>query len=302
MQSTKTLPDITDTKSELAGHPLQWVGMEKIAVPLTLDLGSGQQQTVAAKANVYVSLDDTSVKGIHMSRLHAHLNELADKTCNQDALNGLLENIVASQKGISKSAKVDMVFDLLLPKKSLLSDESGFQIYRVEINSQRLNNRSHHQLAVTIPYSSTCPCSAALARQLTANAIDKAFPSPEIDKQDLLSWVQATTVATPHSQRSYAELHLLLGQNPWPALPDFIRQVEEAIGTSTQTMVKRIDEQEFARLNANNLMFCEDAARKIKALLETFDWISDYHFKVDHQESLHAHNAVVIDQKYPIQE
>lgn len=70
-----------------------------------------------------------------------------------------------------------------------------------------------------------------------------------------------------------------------------------AIGTPLQTLVRRSDEQEFARLNADNLMFCEDAARKIKATLEQSEWILDYWFKVEHQESLNAHNAVVVDQK-----
>ena len=64
-----------------------------------------------------------------------------------------------------------------------------------------------------------------------------------------------------------------------------------------QTAVKRQDEQEFARLNGSNLMFCEDTARRIKSYLETMPNVTDYWFKVEHQESLHAHNAVVIDYK-----
>jgi len=45
-------------------------------------------------------------------------------------------------------------------------------------------------------------------------------------------------------------------------------------------------------------MFCEDAARRIKSTLEQAEFINNYWFKVEHQESLHAHNAVVIDQKH----
>jgi GTP cyclohydrolase I len=44
-------------------------------------------------------------------------------------------------------------------------------------------------------------------------------------------------------------------------------------------------------------MFCEDAARRIKGGLERMHFVEDYWFKVEHQESLHAHNAVVIDAK-----
>ena len=47
-----------------------------------------------------------------------------------------------------------------------------------------------------------------------------------------------------------------------------INTLEDELKTPVQAAVKREDEQEFARLNGQNLMFCEDAARKIKALLE----------------------------------
>ena len=81
------------------------------------------------------------------------------------------------------------------------------------------------------------------------------------------------------------------------AIDTLIEQLEQAIGTPVQTAVKREDEQAFAKLNGENLMFCEDAARRLKAMLNQQTDIADYWFKIEHQESLHAHNAVVIDQK-----
>ena len=45
--------------------------------------------------------------------------------------------------------------------------------------------------------------------------------------------------------------------------------MEAALGTPVQTAVKREDEQAFARLNAANLMFCEDAARRVAAVLSS---------------------------------
>ena len=299
MQPNTKLPDIAKTHIDTAHYSLQWVGMEDIAVPIKLETNNQAEQVIPAKANVYVSLDDKEEKGIHMSRLHAILNQLASQSCDKEKLDNLLKDMVTSQKGISQSAKIDLMFDLLMPKPSLLSNEVGYQTYPIEIQGQVVNGNYDYQLKITIPYSSTCPCSAALARQLLANAIDKEFLNQNIDKKTLLTWVQATSVATPHSQRSYAYLNLILGNNPWPSLSTLIMQFEEAIGTAVQTMVKRTDEQEFARLNAENLMFCEDAARSIKTMLEQFSWLKDYQFKIEHQESLHAHDAVVIDRKYP---
>ena len=47
---------------------------------------------------------------------------------------------------------------------------------------------------------------------------------------------------------------------------------------------------------AEYTMFCEDAARRVKHTLAEMDAVKSYWLKVEHQESLHAHNAVVIDQ------
>ncbi|MDO6748168.1 GTP cyclohydrolase FolE2 [Gilvimarinus sp. 1_MG-2023] len=298
MQQNKQLPDIANTRTHSATNSLRWVGMEAIAVPLTLASENGGQQQVTAKANIYVSLDDPSAKGIHMSRLHRRLNQLENNLCDKAQLDALLHEIVFSQGEISKSAKIELSFDFCLAKSSLLSDESGFQSYEVSISGEHHNGKNSYKLALTVPYSSTCPCSAALSRQLLAEAIDTQFVDGQINKQDLLSWVQATSVATPHSQRSYAYLNLSLRDDQWPSLKSLISQTEATLATPVQTMVKRRDEQDFARLNAENLMFCEDAARKLKAMLEYCDWVQDYWFKVEHQESLHAHNAVVIDTKF----
>ena len=57
---------------------------------------------------------------------------------------------------------------------------------------------------------------------------------------------------------------------------------------------EREDEQEFARLNAANLMFCEDAGRRLKAMLDARADIADFHVRVEHHESLHAHDAVSV--------
>ena len=57
-----------------------------------------------------------------------------------------------------------------------------------------------------------------------------------------------------------------------------------------QTAVKRADEQAFARLNGQNLMYVEDAARRLQqALAGRFD---AYCVRVTHRESLHAHDAM----------
>lgn len=296
----KPLPDVTSDKHAETAATLQWVGMEDIAVPVAIPSKGNKPYSTSAKAGVYVNLADPKAKGIHMSRLHLMLNNLAELECNKANIDQLLDNMVASQGAISQQAKIKLAFDLMLNKPALLSDESGFQSYPIIIHAEKNNQGYSYELEVTVAYSSTCPCSASLAQQLYAKAVHKSFPGDTIDKAELMDWIQsqAGAVATPHSQRSYAYIRLAIGANNWPDLGALIVQLEAMIGTPVQTAVKRIDEQAFAKLNAENLMFCEDAARRIKFGLEALDYVQDYWFKVEHQESLHAHNAVVIDQKF----
>ena len=155
--------------------------------------------------------------------------------------------------------------------------EVGYQAYPVSLTGTVISGEVHYELGYTVPYSSTCPCSASLARQLFANAVDEQFEGDVIDKARLLEWMQSESgsVATPHAQRSYAYVKLVTDAPAWPAFDAVIRTIESTIGTPVQTAVKRVDEQEFARLNAQNLMFCEDAARRIKRALEAMPHVVD---------------------------
>jgi len=294
------MPDVTSDVVSASPATLQWVGMEQIAVPISMTLQDDALQQLSAKANVFVSLEKPEAKGIHMSRLHLALNKLAERECNQSSIDELLEEMVRSQEGISKNAKIELSFDLLLKKPALLSGEFGFQSYPVVLRAERHGTELNCEMEIVIPYSSTCPCSAALARQLYANAINQQFPDSTVEKVELMEWIQsqAGSVATPHSQRSYAYIKMALGKNEWPHLPSLVVELEQLIGTPVQTAVKLSDEQEFARLNAENLMFCEDAAKRVKLGLEGMKSVTDYWLKIQHRESLHAHDAVVVDQKF----
>ena len=75
-------------------------------------------------------------------------------------------------------------------------------------------------------------------------------------------------------------------------LVKIIDGIERALGTPVQAAVKRQDEQEFARRNGTQLMFCEDAGRKLKAHLNQLSEVEDFWARLEHWESLHPHDAV----------
>ena len=134
-----------------------------------------------------------------------------------------------------------------------------------------------------------------MSRELNAESFLATFGEGEVDADAVRDWLAGKDglAATPHAQRSVAEVEVELTDGfdhlPVAALADAL---EQALGTPVQTAVKREDEQAFARANAENLMFCEDAARRVGAALSALPWVSAWQAKVSHLESLHAHDAV----------
>jgi GTP cyclohydrolase I len=103
--------------------------------------------------------------------------------------------------------------------------------------------------------------------------------------------------ATPHSQRSTARVRVRLAPGFDLPIAELVDAIEVALATPVQTAVKREDEQAFARLNGENAMFCEDAARRIRGALDADERIADFNVRVAHHESLHAHDAVAVVSK-----
>lgn len=289
------LPDISanSTLPKAYSHCLDWVGMEKIALPVRIENTLCQSQV-----NAYVSLDDPLAKGIHMSRLYTRLLELSSVgNLNLMVLNSLLQDFLESHRDLSKHAKIEIQSELYIERPALISKLSGWKSYPFVLSCQLLNGQFLAELNVEIPYSSTCPCSAALSRNIIQQRFESALNNQEIrlDQQEILDWLSSTDAiaATPHSQRSFAILNFRLDQNiQHIPLILFINQAEQALMTPVQTAVKRIDEQAFAIANGQNLMFCEDALRRLYGTFLNHKSINGFNFKVIHAESLHAHDAV----------
>ncbi|WP_420598688.1 GTP cyclohydrolase FolE2 [Neptuniibacter sp.] len=283
--------------------PVDWVGMNGIKIPISIeDINMGFLDVIA-KIDSHVNLISNEDRGIHMSRIYIELCKfLKGGPININILQNLAKKILVSQNGISSRSQIKMDFDLSIPRRSLISDNTGWSNYSNSLNvALNETGEVRIELLTRIPYSSTCPCSAALSRQLLQKEFEQSFPSGEmISSETVQGWLlsEKGSYATPHSQRSLAtvcvELDKDLGAFPIMRLIDL---VEGSLKTAVLTVVKREDEQEFARLNGNNLMFCEDAARRIKNTLQHTKGFSDFWLKVEHFESLHAHDAVAFATK-----
>lgn len=291
MMTSLTLPDIA-TQSLPEAVPLEWVGMCGIAVPLQFE-----GRTLNAQADAGVNLEDGAARGIHMSRLYLALEALENTELSPLLLRRLLASFLDTHVGLSSKAQVSLRFEHLLKRPALVSPLAGWKSYPVSLDATTDNEMFHVELSVVIPYSSTCPCSAALARQLIQQQFLKDFPKQVPDQSTLLEWLGSNQgiVATPHSQRSEAQVRVRLRENlQHLPLSELIDTLERALGTAVQTAVKRADEQAFALANGQNLMFCEDAARRLHQALRQVRWVEGFSLRVEHAESLHAHDAVAI--------
>ena len=291
------LPDIA-----AAAHPdhagaLDWVGMDGIDLPLRYTDAQGNVLTAPARVSVQVNLADEHARGIHMSRLYLLLEKsVAEQPLTPASLRALLHALLESHAGLSTRVRLRIEYQHLLKRAALVSANTGWKAYPVNIEATLQDGHFAVQLGCEVQYSSTCPASLALSKQANQQQFDQDFSGATPTHHAVREWLgsERGMAAAPHAQRSTAKVRVRLANGFDLPVADLIDAIERALATPVQTAVKREDEQAFARLNAENPMFCEDAARRIRAVLEADPRIGGYHIVASHHESLHPHDAVAV--------
>lgn len=296
MAADSSLVDIALDHRASVGGRLDRVGMTEIELPVRVVSPDGIAGSVPARVDAFVSLDDPDAKGIHMSRLFLLAQETLEKEILSFAtLETLVRGFVASHQGVSRAAEVRVRFEVLLKRPALVSGFRGWRSYPTEMTATLDRGHLRRELRVRVTYSSTCPCSAALARQHVRDRFLEHFGGgAALSAETVAAWLASADgiTATPHSQRSHADVRVALAKDEGPSIQELIDRLEACLETPVQAAVKRVDEQEFARRNGMNPMFCEDAARRLSQLLASDPRLLGHSVEVEHQESLHAHDAV----------
>ena len=295
----REMPDIANEDLASVAGKLEWVGMNDIELPVRIEDDQGNLIQSTARVTAYVNLKDPDMRGIHMSRLYLHLDQaFGERPLTPATLRQLLRSFLDSHEGLSDRALVRVDFDYVIRRKALISDNVGWRRYPVSMIGILEGQEFALEMGLEVLYSSTCPCSAALARQLIQEQFKQDFSSDStVDFEKVHEWLgtEEGILATPHSQRSAAELRMRLTPTfqMFPII-ELIDEVENSLQTPVQATVKREDEQAFALLNGRNLMFCEDAGRRIQTALNKDERILDFWARCTHYESLHPHNAVSV--------
>lgn len=288
------LADTAHAATPAFATALDSVGMHQIDVLFTL--ADNPDNVLSAKADISVNLPRADKKGIHMSRLYQQLFQWVQaEPVSPAGLQAFLQSLLHSQQECgSNSATLRLSCELVLRRPALkTADLAGFKAYPLTLDACLNGDKLKVSLSLNIGYSSTCPCSATLSRQLLSEQFTEQFATQQVvDTKQVSQWLlQHASLATPHGQRSTARLSVDIN----PTHNDFgmlklIDLAEQALATPLQTAVKRADEQEFARLNGANLMFVEDAARRLHTALKPH--YPAFSIDVAHHESLHPHDAV----------
>ncbi len=279
------LPDINALLMRHKSQPLSWVGLSGVEMVLL-----SSERCLPAYAGAHVSLDSMQHRGIHMSRLYQVLMELGKRPLEAWRPAKVIQQMIETQGGLSQRARLRLRFQWPVERSSLRSEQTGTRLYPIRLEWVGDQSQTLCQTHFDVLYSSTCPNSVALSKSLLVKELRQqaAMRSTEELWESLLS--NQVPFPTPHAQRSRARISVRSDSFGMDQVLLLINEVERVLGTPVQTFVKRSDEQEFAKLNGEHLMFSEDAARSLYAALKGFD-LKGFRVQVSHFESLHPHNA-----------
>ena len=271
-EDIETFPDLQNGPSSLIqGSPveIQQVGIHNFRLPLKYATRDKKVVELETKVTGTVSLE-AHKKGINMSRIMRSFYEYKNDVFNINKLETVLEAYQSKLKTFD--SKISLKFSYPIIKKSLRSDNEGYQYYNVTLEGD-LNKKGEMKkfMHFDFVYSSACPCSYELA-EYARKYRNKATVS--------------------HSQRSVARISIEFDK--MVCIEELQEMCDRALNTETQVVVKREDEMAFAELNGSYLKFVEDAARLLYEQLHADERIKDFRVICSHQESLHSHDAISV--------
>jgi GTP cyclohydrolase I len=280
------LPDLQKSESPIANIHLQKVGVNRVHIPVLYLKRDGQVQQHDTEASLYVSLAPEK-KGINMSRLVLIVHEHAKRGLPALGLvKAVLEDIRWKLRDSDDepplgNAYFKLKFRYYIPQTSLASGLTGDAAYDCVLEGVTVGDKLRTYLTVNYEYSSTCPCSKALAEQYMQEYKDGKR-------------TDGNGTATAHAQRSNAAVTVEFDPETPLMVEDMVEKLRQVIPTEVQVIVKRVDEQAFAILNGSYPVFCEDIARVVADWLGNDSRVLDYSVVAEHFEALHRHNAVSI--------
>ena len=268
------LPDIQHSMSPEFPLYINQVGVENVKVPILLNSLYGGTHELIANVEMTTDLKE-NIKGISMSMLLRTLIKYMYEPLKHHIIKQILEEFKTAVETNSEHSLIKFDFELPINKKAPKSNLVFPQFYKCGFTGKLDHDEFRFFQKVRVQYQSYCPCSASLC-------------------EDLFTKKQ---YGFPHAQRSFCDLLVEVKPENVIWLESLIMIIEASVINEVFPILRRVDEQEVARIAAENPMFVEDAIRSITNALNSEEFIYDWIVKCSHEESLHTNEAIAISWK-----
>jgi len=250
----ETLPDIQQMPPGVKSD-INVVGVKGVGFLFEMTTRDGKTFTTDGELSVGCFLGKDR-KGVDMSRFVSGLSIVKKFTTRQsylDFLNMLQDRIPYSEQFFLKAST-----RYFMEKKSPVSQlESYLPIdykYIIVTNREKVTEYT----SVRVPYLSLCPCSKEISE------------------------------VGAHNQRSYCTVVLeSSGRIVW--IEDIVEIVERHSSSPIWELLKRVDEKWVTETSYRRPRFVEDMVRLVEKDVKKIS--SKYWIMVEHEESIHLHNA-----------
>lgn len=249
---------------DVQGRNIQGRKINKVGIRETYGEVIFNNKIVPGNFSLYVSL--ISGKGIHMSRLPQVLLEHSPLNIDKHSIQNVLDVIQQRSGEFCEDYYIKTSFDFAREISSPVTNLKNIMLIPIKIKVDKKNNVYKHILEIIVPYTSLCPCSKEISQY------------------------------SAHNQRSFATVTVELGeQDYFETTNNLIIAIEKSVSCRIFNILKREDEKYVTEKAYENPCFVEDVSRRIGVELDNFlehEYIKDYCIVINHEESIHQHNAV----------
>lgn len=260
-----TLPDMQSSTDGFPKKEIQKVGIRNVQLPIKILRKDNSFNTSTAIISVYSTLNE-KVKGTNMSRYREILEETFVGSIHlRDSIRQALDSV--RDRLNADNAWLKVKFDYFLLKSAPVTRLKSHMNYKCVLEGRLINSVEKFYLTVEVPYTSCCPCSKELSEY------------------------------GAHNQRSFASITVELHDEKIMWIEDIIQIVEKNASAPILNLLKREDEKWQTEAMYEKPMFVEDMARFIDVDLQVLieqKMINDYVIVINHEESIHLHNAVAV--------
>ncbi|MAZ44369.1 MAG: GTP cyclohydrolase I FolE2 [Legionellales bacterium] len=236
---------------------IQRVGVKGVRHPFLVDDIRLPEQVTTGELSLYVGLASDR-KGAHMSRFFELLGT-SPLSVGPHKMHAALDDMMTRLE--SSSAEIDAHFSVFLPKKAPVSGVESLMDYQVRIQAACRDNQLKSQLTVTVPVTSLCPCSKAIAEY------------------------------GAHNQRSHIVIDLRYEADAQLSILTPIEIAEAQASCELYGLLKRPDEKFVTEKAYDNPKFVEDLVRDVATALADLKGVSAFRISSENFESIHNHSA-----------